>query len=386
VGRARSRPPLLPRRRAGAWPAWRGCRAAAAAMRGPVWGARAAPVWRRCGAGAVSGPAAAWGAGGRRVGGDEGGRCERRPAPRACSARAAAALRGAPPRRRTPGPSATPPRRRTHRGRQTALGARGTGAGCRAVREWVGHEAAADARRFLGALRVWAAPKGTNATGGSGRGRGACVNQPWRRSGPHPRASRRHGGHRVPVQPSGDPAGGHPPGRRRGGAAGHGRDDRGGGVRRVRAPPRAERAAPPWGLPAPPPAPPPPPHGALARWPTPHPHPAARRDAATAAAAASAAAQQEQQAAEQEAPAAASPPAPASAPAPPPAWSEAGATCIACGIGVAGPGFASAAEQRGHFKTDWHRYNVRRRVAKKPPISEEQFDRIVEEDEDVSRF
>jgi pre-60S factor REI1 len=51
---------------------------------------------------------------------------------------------------------------------------------------------------------------------------------------------------------------------------------------------------------------------------------------------------------------------------------------------VTGPGFASAAEQRLHFKTDWHRYNVRRRVAKKPPVAEEQFDRIVEDEEDVS--
>jgi len=65
-------------------------------------------------------------------------------------------------------------------------------------------------------------------------------------------------------------------------------------------------------------------------------------------------------------------------------WNEAGATCIACGIGIGGPGFASASEQRQHFKTDWHRYNLRRRVAKRAPLSEEQFDRIVEEEEDVS--
>ena len=64
--------------------------------------------------------------------------------------------------------------------------------------------------------------------------------------------------------------------------------------------------------------------------------------------------------------------------APKPVWSEAGATCIACGIGVAGPGFASAAEQRAHFKTDWHRYNARRRAARRPPVTEEQFGRAVE--------
>ena len=52
-------------------------------------------------------------------------------------------------------------------------------------------------------------------------------------------------------------------------------------------------------------------------------------------------------------PAAASPPTPRAPQ--PAAWSEAGATCITCGIGVNGPGFATAAEQRQHFKTDWHR-------------------------------
>jgi hypothetical protein len=32
-----------------------------------------------------------------------------------------------------------------------------------------------------------------------------------------------------------------------------------------------------------------------------------------------------------------------------------GATCIACGIGINSQGFTSSAEQRQHFKTDWHR-------------------------------
>jgi hypothetical protein len=39
-------------------------------------------------------------------------------------------------------------------------------------------------------------------------------------------------------------------------------------------------------------------------------------------------------------------------------WNEAGATCIACGIGISSQGFSSAAEQRQHFKTDWHRCAV----------------------------
>ena len=65
-------------------------------------------------------------------------------------------------------------------------------------------------------------------------------------------------------------------------------------------------------------------------------------------------------------------------------WSETGATCIACGIGISSTGFSSAAEQRQHFKTDWHRYNVRRRVEKKSPLAEAEFERIIEEQSEVS--
>lgn len=64
-------------------------------------------------------------------------------------------------------------------------------------------------------------------------------------------------------------------------------------------------------------------------------------------------------------------------------WTESGATCLACGIGISSQGFASAADQRQHFKTDWHRCNVKRRLAKKLPLSEEDFDRVIEQDEDV---
>ncbi|GAX75474.1 hypothetical protein CEUSTIGMA_g2917.t1 [Chlamydomonas eustigma] len=59
-------------------------------------------------------------------------------------------------------------------------------------------------------------------------------------------------------------------------------------------------------------------------------------------------------------------------------WNESGATCIACGIGIALPGFNTSTEQREHFKTDWHRYNVKRRLANQPPASEKEFDRMVE--------
>ncbi|GIL44599.1 hypothetical protein Vafri_2123 [Volvox africanus] len=65
-------------------------------------------------------------------------------------------------------------------------------------------------------------------------------------------------------------------------------------------------------------------------------------------------------------------------------WRESGATCLTCGIGVNCPGFSSSQEQRDHFKTDWHRYNVKRRLAKQPAVSEEQFDQIIEQGTEVS--
>lgn len=51
----------------------------------------------------------------------------------------------------------------------------------------------------------------------------------------------------------------------------------------------------------------------------------------------------------------------------------AGSTCITCGIGVHLPAFASATEQRAHFKTDWHRLNIKRRLARQLPLGEEAF-------------
>ncbi|WIA19082.1 hypothetical protein OEZ85_003734 [Tetradesmus obliquus] len=65
-------------------------------------------------------------------------------------------------------------------------------------------------------------------------------------------------------------------------------------------------------------------------------------------------------------------------------WNEAGATCIACGIGISSQGFSSAAEQRQHFKTDWHRYNLKRRLEKKQPLSEQEFEALIEQGDDVS--
>eukprot|EP00878_Enallax_costatus_P025848 GHUV01027685.1.p1 GENE.GHUV01027685.1~~GHUV01027685.1.p1 ORF type:complete len:168 (+),score=45.90 GHUV01027685.1:260-763(+) len=67
-------------------------------------------------------------------------------------------------------------------------------------------------------------------------------------------------------------------------------------------------------------------------------------------------------------------------------WSESGATCIACGIGVNSQGFTTSAEQRQHFKTDWHRYNLKRRIDKKLPVTEEEFDRMIEAGDDVRNW
>lgn len=43
-------------------------------------------------------------------------------------------------------------------------------------------------------------------------------------------------------------------------------------------------------------------------------------------------------------------------------------TCNTCGLI-----FASADEQRSHMKCDWHRYNLKRRVAQLPAVDEELF-------------
>ncbi|KAG8512633.1 Zinc finger protein 622 [Galemys pyrenaicus] len=43
-------------------------------------------------------------------------------------------------------------------------------------------------------------------------------------------------------------------------------------------------------------------------------------------------------------------------------------TCITCGLA-----FGDAESQRAHYKTDWHRYNLRRKVADMAPVSAEGF-------------
>lgn len=43
-------------------------------------------------------------------------------------------------------------------------------------------------------------------------------------------------------------------------------------------------------------------------------------------------------------------------------------TCVSCGLV-----FEDVGSQRDHMKTDWHRYNLKRRVAQLPPIDEQTF-------------
>ena len=54
-------------------------------------------------------------------------------------------------------------------------------------------------------------------------------------------------------------------------------------------------------------------------------------------------------------------------------------TCLACGISS----FESLVEQREHFKTDWHRYNVKMRVLNRSSVDEDEFNGMVERDDDV---
>lgn len=47
-------------------------------------------------------------------------------------------------------------------------------------------------------------------------------------------------------------------------------------------------------------------------------------------------------------------------------------TCLNCSVR-----FATADMQRDHYKTDWHRYNLKRRVAELPPVTAEEFQKRV---------
>ncbi|KAK3277217.1 hypothetical protein CYMTET_14762 [Cymbomonas tetramitiformis] len=54
-------------------------------------------------------------------------------------------------------------------------------------------------------------------------------------------------------------------------------------------------------------------------------------------------------------------------------------TCHTCGTQ-----FDGSDEQRVHFKSDWHRLNVRRKLSRRPPISESAFEASLEEGDEVS--
>eukprot|EP01137_Pigoraptor_chileana_P002757 Opistho-2@42024 len=56
----------------------------------------------------------------------------------------------------------------------------------------------------------------------------------------------------------------------------------------------------------------------------------------------------------------------------PRAVSESAFTCIACRVA-----FADAEQQRTHYRTDWHRYNLKRKVAEMGPVTAENFDKRV---------
>lgn len=59
-------------------------------------------------------------------------------------------------------------------------------------------------------------------------------------------------------------------------------------------------------------------------------------------------------------------------------------TCINCQVA-----FQSTTIQRDHYKTDWHRYNLKRKVAELPPVTNEEFRRRVllvqQENEDETK-
>lgn len=47
-------------------------------------------------------------------------------------------------------------------------------------------------------------------------------------------------------------------------------------------------------------------------------------------------------------------------------------TCLACRVV-----FDDAESQRAHYKSDWHRYNLKRKIAELPPVTNGEFNRIV---------
>lgn len=61
-----------------------------------------------------------------------------------------------------------------------------------------------------------------------------------------------------------------------------------------------------------------------------------------------------------------------------PASEESGLTCSTCGPGAA-LAFASLEAQRAHFRADWHRFNLKRRLVGLGPVTEDGFDAMLGE-------
>lgn len=57
-----------------------------------------------------------------------------------------------------------------------------------------------------------------------------------------------------------------------------------------------------------------------------------------------------------------------------------GLTCLSCRVS-----FANALLQRDHYRSDWHRYNLKRKVAQLPPVSAEHYSKIETHQQSVAQ-
>uniref|UniRef100_A0A336LMG6 CSON012274 protein n=1 Tax=Culicoides sonorensis TaxID=179676 RepID=A0A336LMG6_CULSO len=55
-------------------------------------------------------------------------------------------------------------------------------------------------------------------------------------------------------------------------------------------------------------------------------------------------------------------------------------TCLNCSVR-----FSTSEAQRDHFKTDWHRYNLKRKIAELPPVSAEGFEKLLIEQRNAEK-
>ncbi|KAL0031417.1 hypothetical protein WJX79_010554 [Trebouxia sp. C0005] len=63
---------------------------------------------------------------------------------------------------------------------------------------------------------------------------------------------------------------------------------------------------------------------------------------------------------------------------------ESGHTCLTCGVGTTSDPFDSQTEQRLHFKSDWHRFNIKLRSAGRAAVDEAEFEQLVSEKDELS--